>query len=73
MEFTIAFKLDNGDVVDQMVSVGDVVTPKTYLYYYYARLTNEDEQMLDVKSQYENLLFESRFESGNLRKAIKVS
>lgn len=36
------------------------------------RLSNDDEKNLDVKSTFDHLNFESRFESGNLRKAIKV-
>lgn len=36
------------------------------------RLTNDDERNLGGKSIFDHLYFESRFESGNLRKAIKV-
>ncbi|XP_050422102.1 uncharacterized protein LOC126834319 [Adelges cooleyi] len=35
-------------------------------------LTNEDERLINSKSCFEHLHFESRFESGNLRKAIRI-
>jgi len=39
----------------------------------FIRLSNYDERNLGVKSEFDHLHFESRFECGNLRKAIKVS
>jgi len=39
----------------------------------FIRLSNYDERNLGVKSGFDHLHFESRFECGNLRKAIKVS
>lgn len=39
----------------------------------FIRVTNYDERNLGVKSGFDHLHFESRFECGNLRKAIKVS
>lgn len=39
----------------------------------FVRLSNYDERNLGAKSGFDHLHFESRFESGNLRKAIKVS
>jgi len=39
----------------------------------FIRISNYDERNLGVKSGFDYLNFESRFECGNLRKAIKVS
>ncbi|XP_050542005.1 cytosolic carboxypeptidase 4-like isoform X2 [Daktulosphaira vitifoliae] len=35
-------------------------------------LSNDDEQNLNVKTNFDHLHFESRFESGNLRKVMKI-
>lgn len=43
-----------------------------YGVFFLFRMTNDDERNLGVKSGFDHLHFESRFESGNLRKVIKV-
>lgn len=44
-----------------------------YLCVIISRLSNEDETYVGTKLGFDHLNFESRFESGNLRKVIKVS